>query len=187
MTFEQTTAHIRGMLSDKRFAHTMGTVEEAGRLAAHWGADVDKARLAALCHDCCKELERDRAEALRAQFDVALDDFIEPRFKLWHPDMGVAYAQHVFGVIDAEVLSAIRNHSLGAPDMPLLDQLLYLADFIEPGRNYPGVMAMRLLSYNDLDEAMLMGLSFVMGDLIREYKPIHPRQLELYNQLTRNR
>ncbi len=124
-------------LKPKRMPHVLGTEQEAVRLARQYGADETQARIAALLHDCTKKLDMDRQLALCRQYGIPLDDLEQHALKLLHAKTGAAIARDVFGVDDA-VYRAIYWHTTGHANMTKLEKIIYLADYIEPSRDFPG-------------------------------------------------
>lgn len=144
-------------LKHKRIPHVLGTEQEAIRLAERYGADVEKARVAALLHDCTKKLEMPEQLALCRQYGIELDELEQKALKLLHAKTGAAIARDVYGV-DDEIYRAIWWHTTGHADMTLLEKIIYIADYVEPTRDFPGVDALREAVWRDLDEGVLLGL-----------------------------
>ncbi len=160
------------MVRQKRVPHIRGTEEEAMRLAQHWGADVKLAQRAAILHDCTKYLELEPHKALCAKYGVELDELEQRAVKLLHSKTGACIAKYVFGEPD-EVYEAIFWHTTGKADMTLLEKIIYMADYIEPNRDFEGVEEMRALAYSNLDKAMLMGIDSTVEDMQQRGNPIH--------------
>ena len=160
------------MVRQKRVRHIRGTEEEAMRLAERWGADVSQAQRAAILHDCTKYLELGPHKALCEQYGVELDELEQRAVKLLHSKTGACIAKYVFGEPD-EVYDAIFWHTTGKADMTLLEKILYMADYIEPNRDFEGVDKMRHLAYTDLDKAMLYGIEETIADMRERGNPIH--------------
>ena len=125
-------------------------------LATRYGADVEKARVAALLHDCTKKLDMPEQLALCRQYGIELDELEQKALKLLHAKTGAAIAREVFGV-DDEIYRAIWWHTTGHADMTLLEKIIYLADYIEPSRDFPGVNDLRACVYEDLDRGTVDG------------------------------
>ena len=159
-------------LKPKRMPHVLGTEQEAVRLAERYGADVTKARIAALLHDCTKKLDMDEQLALCGHYGIELDALEQKALKLLHSKTGAAIAREVFGV-DNDVYSAILYHTTGKPDMTLLEKIIYLADYIEPTRDFPGVETLRKTVYEDLDRGLLMGLTMTIDEMEEMGSPVH--------------
>lgn len=169
-------------LDHRRIPHVLGTEQEAARLAERWGADVEKARRAALLHDCTKKLNLPEQLALAERFRVPLDEMERREIKLLHSKTGAGIAEAVFGM-DEEITGAIRWHTTGRGGMTLLEKVLYLADYIEPTRDFSGVEALRRTCYEDLDAGLLLGLEMTIGEMEARNAPIHPKTLEARDAL----
>ena len=164
-------------LKHKRIPHVLGTEQEAIRLAERYGADVEKARVAALLHDCTKKLDMPAQLALCGQYGIALDELEQKALKLLHSKTGAAIARDVFGV-DDEVYSAIWYHTTGHADMTTLEKIIYLADYIEPSRDFPGVDTLRKVCYEDLDKGLLLGLEMTIEEMTAMGNPVHRATVE---------
>ena len=160
------------MVLQKRVPHIRGTEEEAVRLAKHWGADVTIAQRAAILHDCTKYLELEPHLELCRKYGVELDELEQRAVKLLHSKTGACIAKYIFGEPD-EVYDAIFWHTTGKADMTLMEKILYMADYIEPNRDFEGVEEMRRLAYTDLDKAMLTGIEMTIEDMKERGNPIH--------------
>lgn len=152
------------MLRCKRVPHVLGTEKTAAELALRWGEDEETARRAALLHDCTKKLDGEQHRAIFRQYNVSMDEEEQREEKLYHAISGAAVARHVFGVSRAAE-SAIRWHTTGKPGMTTLEKILYLADYIEPTRDFCDLTELRELAFRDLDGAMLMGLEMSIQSL----------------------
>ena len=155
------------MLKPKRIAHVRGCEQEAVALAERWGADRDDAAEAAILHDCTKKEDLAGQLALCEKYGYAPDEREAQSEKLLHAKTGAALAKAEFGVSDA-IAEAICWHTTGKPDMTKLEKIIYLADYIEPTRDFEGVAPLRALAYEDLDRAMLLGLEMSIRE-IRSY------------------
>lgn len=160
------------MVLQKRVPHIRGTEEEAMRLAKHWGADVTIAQRAAILHDCTKYLELEPHLELCRKYGVELDELEQRAVKLLHSKTGACIAKYIFGEPD-EVYDAIFWHTTGKANMTLMEKILYMADYIEPNRDFEGVEEMRRLAYTDLDKAMLTGIEMTIEDMKERGNPIH--------------
>ena len=153
-------------LAARRIPHVAGCESEAIRLAERWGADRDDAAEAAILHDMTKKLSHEEQLKLCEKYDIICDTAERDTPKLLHAKTGAVLASVLFGVPD-RIRDAIRWHTTGRPDMTMLEKIIYLADYIEPNRDFPGVGRLRTLCYSDLDKAMQLGLSMSL-DEIRE-------------------
>ena len=159
-------------LKPKRMPHVLGTEQEAVRLVRRYGGDETQARIAALLHDCTKKLDMAQQLALCEKYGIVLDELEQTALKLLHSKTGAAIARDVFGVEDA-VYDTILYHTTGKPDMTRLEKIIYLADYIEPTRDFPGVDALRKTVYEDLDKGLLMGLTMTIQEMEEMGNPVH--------------
>lgn len=173
-------------LKAKRIPHVLGTEETAVKLAEKYGADVEKARIAALLHDSTKRLSMEEQLALCETYGIALDELEQKALKLLHAKTGAALARDVFGV-DDEIYNAILWHTTGKPDMTLLEKIIYLADYIEPTRDFPGLAELREAVWRDLDEGLLLGLSMTVEEMKAMDNPIHHNTLSARDYLIEHR
>lgn len=171
---------LRRTLTIHRFEHTLGVADTAERLAPACGVDPHRARLAGLLHDCAKSmpLEQMRALVLEQLPDLDAQE-LETR-QILHAPAGMILARDEYGVRDPQVLSAIRKHTVGAGDMSPMDALIYVADFIEPGREmFPGLEKARKLAEKDIYRAMLCCAELTAKHLRSRGQHVHPRTLNL--------
>ena len=154
-------------------------------IVADLGLDVDSV-IAALLHDCTKKLDMERQLALCAQYHIRLDDLERHALKLLHAKTGAAIARDVFGVDDA-VYWAIYWHTTGHADMTLLEKIIYLADYIEPSRDFPGVEDLRQAVHADLDGGLLKALNDSIQDMRQWGNPVHHNTLDARDYLLRGK
>lgn len=149
---------LQKSLSKDRYRHTLGVEQTAVKLAQRYGEDVEKARIAALLHDCARCL--DSAEMRRLVGERGSGTALRA---LMHAPAGAKLAKERYGVTDESILSAIRWHTTGHEGMTRLEKIVYLADFIEPNRpNYPGLEKLRQEAFRDLDRAVRMAAENTM-------------------------
>ena len=154
-------------LSPKRIPHVQGCEWEAVRLAKRWGESEEDAAEAGILHDITKKLVLSEQLILSEKYGIINDTYETANVKLLHAKTGAALARDLFNISD-RVYSAIRWHTTGKPDMTLLEKIIYMADYIEPNRDFPGVDKLRKLAYEDHDAAMVLGLKMSLED-IRSY------------------
>ena len=164
LTAEELRCVALSYLKPRRMAHVLGTEAEAVRLARRYGVDEQEARIAALLHDCTKKLNIEEQLALCEKYGVQLDEMQTWALKLQHAITGAEVARDVFGVSDA-VYEAIRWHTTGKANMTALEKVIYLADYIEPTRDFPGVEELRKAVYEDLDRGLLLGLEMSVQEM----------------------
>lgn len=172
---------VQMQMSEKRFKHVLGVEETAVALAKKYGASKEKASIAALTHDYAKERPDDEFQLVirRDGFDLELLNWNNA---IWHGIVGADFVQRELGIDDEEILNAIRLHTTGGAVMSLLDKIIYVADYIEPGRDFPGVKEARELALVDLDEAVAYETKHTLAHLIETEKPIYPKTIETYNR-----
>lgn len=169
-------------LDAKRYAHTIGVAYTSASLAMRYGADIEKAYLAGLLHDCAKCIETDEKLALCKRYKVRLTQFEIDNPFLIHAKLGSCLAEKKYGIEDLEVLSAIRYHTTGKPDMSLMEKIVFSADYIEPGRKIiPGLEEIRKTIFVDFDLAICMILEGTMRHLKNKEQPIDELSVEAYD------
>ena len=170
----------RERLKPGRLAHVLAVQETCRELAARYGMDARQASLAGLIHDCAKSLSPDQLRALL----VARKRFFPEdagQAPVWHAPAGAILARETFGVEDPEVLDAVACHTLGRLDMSQLDKVLYCADMIAPGRDFPGVEALRRRRLDGLDGLLLSCMGHTLAYLAGQGCRIHPVSFRVYN------
>lgn len=174
---------LRASLPTKRFEHSIGVCDTAVEIASRYGADKEKAAIAGLLHDCARKIPTREFVDKAAELGIPVDEIERNQPILLHAKLGVYYAREDFGVEDPEILDAIRWHTTGAPHMSLLAKVIYLADLVEPHRDFATVGAMRQMVREGLDKAMIAAYANTMDYLLAQHLLIHPDCLEGYNEL----
>ena len=169
-------------LKGSRIPHVLGVEETAAALAKRWGADELSARRAALFHDCTKRLSQQEQLDLCRAWGIPLDDYERQEGKLLHSKTGAALAGREYG-LTAEECSAIFWHTTGKADMTLLEKIIYLADYIEPNRDFCDLTELRRLAFEDLDRAMLLGFTMAVEDLGAQGGVVHPNSISARDYL----
>lgn len=147
--------------------HTLGVAFTASMLAHLYDGDPDKAMAAGLLHDCAKDLTKEERSALCERYDIRVTDERKQNPELLHAPLGAAIAEDKFGVTDRQILDAVTYHTTGRPAMGLLEKIIYVADFIEPGRRHiEGMDEIRRLAMRDLDKCLLR----ILGDIMEYLK-----------------
>ncbi|HEM6265765.1 TPA: bis(5'-nucleosyl)-tetraphosphatase (symmetrical) YqeK [Streptococcus suis] len=171
---------IRVAMKPARFQHVLGVEEAALALADRYGCDSKKASLAALLHDYAKEVEDQVFLDLIAKYDLDRD-LLNWDNNIWHGVVGAYKIAEDFGLEDEEIFQAIQRHTVGAGQMTLLDKVLYVADYIEPNREFPGVDEARRIAKESLDKAVAYETAQTISYLAKKGIPIYPQTLETYN------
>jgi len=148
---------LKERLPAKRFEHSVNVSRTAIELAERHGVNTEKAALAGLLHDCAREIATPCLLQEAAANGIHVDAVSQSEPILLHAPLGAIMAARDYGSDDPAVLQAIRRHTVGGEDMTLLDMIIYLADFIEPGRKGPDFELLRRVAFDDLEEALLLG------------------------------
>ena len=156
--------------------------QTAKALADKYGADVEKARFAALLHDSTKRLSMEEQLAMCEHYHIVLDELEQHALKLLHAKTGAALARDVFGA-DDEIYNAILWHTTGKANMTLLEKVIYLADYIEPNRDFDGVEDLRKVVWEDLDKGLEMGLAMTVEEMEQMGNPVHHNTLQALEYL----
>ena len=164
---------VKGLLKPSRIPHVLGCRDTAAKMAQVWGVDVTDAARAGLLHDVTKALSGPLQLRLCNSYGVQLDEFSFRNPKTLHALTGALVAERVFGENPA-VVSAIRSHTTGKADMNTLEKIIYVADYMEPNRDFPGVEELRRLAYTNLDKALEMGLEMTLSVLKEQGRQISP-------------
>lgn len=183
---EELIASVSAGMPAKRWKHVEGVMESAVILARRYGADPVKADLAALLHDLAKFWPVEEQEAVMRENGLN-PELLEHDKQLLHAEVGAFVACRDYGVEDEEVLDAIRYHTSGRIGMTLLDKIVCLADYIEPGREFPGVEKIRELAESNLEEALVAGFDSTIAFLLEKGKPIFPLTVLARNDLIKQK
>ena len=159
---------LRSQLKPSRFEHSLGVADTAVRLAEHYGADVSKARLAGLLHDCAKNMTPGESREYCEKNNITLKPICWAEPGLIHAPLAAYMVQTDYGVSDNDIIEAIRYHTTGHADMKLLTKIIYLADTIEPSRTHAGVEQLRITAFEDIDEALLRAIDATARHIINK-------------------
>lgn len=180
---------LLAVLKPRRFIHTLGVAVTAANLAGVHGCDTKQAYLAGLLHDCAKYLTSEEQMASCQSAGISLSDIEQKNPALIHGKLGAYFARTKYKVSDKEIISAITWHTTGRPDMTLLEKIIYVADYMEPGRNMDcmpfSLEQIRRAAFAEIDEALLMVLTCCVGFLDGSGKPIDPMTLKTYEYYQR--
>lgn len=181
MNLKEIDEKLKKSLRSDRYLHSLSVAKTACRLAEIFGADRDKAYLAGILHDCAKNYSKEELFKLADEFSLEIDKISSESWGLIHGFVGAELAKSGYGVYDDEIYDAIYYHTIGKADMPLLTEIIYLADGIEPLRDYPGVEQIRITAEKDLHRAVLMYTDMTIGYVIKRGLLLHPSAVETRN------
>lgn len=176
-------SNLRQNISNHRYNHTMGVIKSAVYLAKKYGENEKDAYLAALLHDYAKYFTREEIYEYVRQKDIQIDDIMSNVYELLHGKIAAHIAQNQYGIKDQNILNAIEYHTTGRKNMSKLEKIIYLADFIEPGREYSGVVRLREVADENLDRAVLLALNNTIKFVIHIEKILHTNTIEARNTL----
>lgn len=186
MEREEALKIVKEQLTDHRYQHTLGVMETAIQLARQYGADERKAELAAIFHDYAKFRPKEEMKEIIVSQGFP-KELLEFNAELWHAPVGAYLAEKEAGITDSEVIDAIRFHTSGRPGMTLLEKIIYLADYIEPGRHFPGVEEVREMAKESLDQALIKAVQNTIMFLMKKNQAVYPDSFHTYNDLVKNR
>lgn len=173
LPMDQLEQVVISLLKPSRVKHVLGCRDTAVELAKRWGADVTDAARAGILHDVTKAIDGPLQLTLCAAYGKLLDDFSKRYPKTLHALTGSMVAKRIFGENEA-VVSAIEFHTTGRADMTLLEKIIYVADYMEPNRDFPGVERLRELAFTDLDAALKLGLEMTLEHLGEQGVAVSP-------------
>lgn len=174
---------LKEVINPKRYDHTMGVVDAAIYLADKYGANPEEARIAALLHDYAKDFSEAELKEYIKVNQLKVDEVLMEAHELLHGKVGAHIAKAAFGIQNESIIKAIENHTTGNVNMGILEKIIYLADFIEVGRDYPGVDDLRQLAEESLDRAVLRAFDNTIVYVIRIGKPLHPNTIHARNEI----
>lgn len=186
MKLERIKKQLKSDLKEARYNHVLRVTDEAFKLnqLLNLGLDDRKVILAALLHDCAKNNEEKYFNEFKKKYNLKREEVFED-FTLAHAILGVYVAMEIYGVYDPEILDAIRWHTTGKEDMTLLEKIIFIADFTEPGRDFKDSTLVRNETLKDLDKGILLCLDVTIKYLIEKHVIINVETLKARNYLLR--
>ncbi len=174
---------VRTKMSPRRFRHTMGVFETVPALARRHGVDQKPLLVAALLHDCARELPEEELLELAGKWSLPIreEDRLCPL--LLHGRVAAEMGKRKLGALDPATVSAVVSHTAGHPGMTRSDKVFFLADTIEPGRDFPGIEELRSAAMGDIDAAMLRAVEFSRAFLVVMGAVIDPDTIRLHEAL----
>lgn len=181
MNREDIKDKLEYVLSPRRFIHSLNVMNTSIELAQRYGVDREKAAVAGLLHDCARDIRGDEVFELCKEFGIQVDDIARVQPELLHGAIGAGLAGHEYGVEDPMILDAIHYHTTGRKDMSILEKVVFIADYIEPGRNFTGVNEARKVAFSDINDAMVLSLDKTIKHVISKGALIHPDTIDARN------
>lgn len=186
-SIEELTNLLKENLPQERLLHSLGVMKTAKTLAGIYGADEYKAQVAGLLHDCARGMSFEHQLIMSKNFGILLDDIQKREKALIHGPLGATLAREIYKITDEEIIHAIRIHTTGDIGMSCLDKIIFVSDFIEPGRCFPGVENLREKAFSDLDDAVLAAFNSTIGYIIDKGSLLHPKTVRGRNFLLMQR
>lgn len=177
LPMEELERVVVSLLKPNRVAHVLGCKDTAAALARRWGADETDAARCGLLHDITKALDGPLQLTLCREYGILLSDFAQKNPKTLHALTGSLVAERIFGE-KRQVVDAICSHTTGKANMTVLEKIVYVADYMEPNRDFPGVETLRELAVTDLDKALKLGLTMTIDLLNEQGKEVSPESAE---------
>lgn len=175
---------LKKRLSKKRYHHSLNVAAAAEALAEENGEDPQKAYIAGLLHDICKESEPSEQEEMMLKGNMELSGAELSVKALWHGPAGAYYIKTELQIDDEEILNSVRYHTVGRPGMSKFEEIIYMADLISEDRDYKDVDKMRKLAFSDFERAMYEAVIYSISNTLKKQSYIPEKTLELYNQYT---
>ena len=171
---------------EERYLHSLGAEETSRELAARFGADEEKAALAALIHDNAKCFEYKELVQIVNENNFPIKDDVKNNHKILHAFAGAYLAQKELGIEDKDILNAIMYHTTGRTAMSLLEKIVYLSDKLEKRTRppeYRNKIAKILQQTNDIDKTILVTVDLTIRSLLDRKLAINSRTIEVWNDL----
>ncbi|MCH5315255.1 MAG: bis(5'-nucleosyl)-tetraphosphatase (symmetrical) YqeK [Eubacterium sp.] len=172
---------IKERLSAYRYYHSLCVAESAKELAKRYGADEHKAEVAGILHDATKECKKKEHLEYIDKAGIEITDFERKEKKFYHQLSGAAFAKTELGIDDEEILSAISCHTTGKADMTLLEEIVYLADFISADRDYDDIENIRAEAEKGKEYGLLYATQYSIKSVVDKGSPLHPNTVDAYN------
>ncbi|NLY20813.1 MAG: HD domain-containing protein [Tissierellia bacterium] len=153
-------------IGEKRFNHTIRVVETAEKLAKFYETNIESAKIAAYFHDCGKFLDKSLIWSKAEKYGLDIEDEMRQSPQIIHGFLAAKIIENDYGIEDIDILNSIRYHTTGRTNMSTLEKVIYISDYIEPGRSFEGVEIVRDMIYKNLDMALYTALNQTINNLI---------------------
>lgn len=170
-------------IGEKRYQHSKRVMEIGVKLAYKYNVDIEKTRTAAILHDCGKIPDKTKMLKMVDDFGIILDNCMQYNHELIHGPLGSEISKVEYGIDDIEILDAIYYHTTGRENMSILDKIIYIADYIEPKRDFKEVEEVRNMAFINLDKSIILAMGNIINFLIQNNKLIHPNTVKSRNYL----
>lgn len=187
MTIDEMKIKLEGVLTPRRYMHSINVMNTAVKLAEKYGESCEEAGVAGLLHDCARNIGKSETLDLCGKFGIEVDAIQRLQPELLHGPLGVELAKHEYGITNEYVLNAIKNHTTGCENMSILAKIIFIADYIEPGRECQGVDDIRKLAFENIDDTILAVIHSTINYIITKERLIHPDTLNARNYIISQR
>jgi predicted HD superfamily hydrolase involved in NAD metabolism len=179
---EEIKQYLQDSLRPNRYKHSIGVRDTALRLAEIYGVDKEKAKVAGLLHDCAKCMDDKKMIEEAIKYAINIDYILENQPSLLHGPVGAYIAREQFN-IDDDIFRAIYYHTTGDVNMDMLTKVIYISDYIEPSRKFPGVEELRKLTYKDIDKALVVAFDNTIKYVLGKSQLVYCKTVEARNFL----
>ncbi|MGM0651843.1 MAG: bis(5'-nucleosyl)-tetraphosphatase (symmetrical) YqeK [Bacillota bacterium] len=180
------TSLMKEKLDSELFKHCLGTAKAAAELAKRYGVDPEKVYLAGIVHDYAKPMRGDELLRIADQLQIPLDRITRQQHKLLHAPLGAVLLEKELEICDPDILKAVACHTTGHSKMNDFEKVLYLADYIEENRQFPGVEKIRKAAEKDLELALLTAIDTAIQSIVARRLMLHPDSVAFRNSLLKN-
>ncbi|AKA72106.1 bis(5'-nucleosyl)-tetraphosphatase (symmetrical) YqeK [Clostridium scatologenes] len=160
-------------LKPKRYEHSLSVRDTSIKLAKLYNEDIEKAKIAGLVHDCAKNMSDEKILDIAVKYNLQVDEIFKESPQLLHGAVAAVIAKEKMGIEDEDILNAVAYHTTGRENMSQLEKIIYLADYVEPLRDFPGVEELRKISYENLDKALLLSFNNTIKFVLEKGQLIH--------------
>lgn len=179
--FEKYKALLKTKLKETRYIHSLGVMQTAYDLAITYGEDAEKAKLAGLLHDITKYFTKEEHLKILSENGIEITEEILNSPNIWHSYTSAFYVRNELGISDEEIFKGIYYHTTGKSDMTLFEKIIYVADLVEPNRDYPEAKNLYDLSFKDLDKVVYEGVKWCIISNCKKDNFIYADTFDLYN------
>lgn len=172
-TDKQIDTYLKENLKESRYEHVMGVKETAIKLAQKYNVDVEKAKIAALCHDCAKNMTDNELLNMIKEHNINLDWISLKNIQITHGLVATIIMKEKMDIEDIDIINAVKYHTTGRNNMSMLEKIIYLADIIEPQRDFEGVENLREWAFIDIDKAMIESLNSTIKYVVGKGELLH--------------
>lgn len=183
LTYEELDALVKSRLGKKRYEHTIAVTKLSLELAKQYGIPTELALNAAMLHDITKQESIDTQLQMIEKSDIMNDNILAENENIYHSITAYIYAKNTLKIDNQDVLNAIRYHTTGRKNMSILEKIIFTADTVSYDRTYKDAKRLRELSFEDINECILLITKFLITDLINKQSVINVNTIECYNMV----